>query len=187
MADWEIFLSELQACTKCGLHEKRINVVAGRGSRTAKIMFVGEGPGEQEDIQGIPFVGAAGKLLENLLNAFMFDEESYYIANIVKCRPPGNRVPSDDEAEKCLPWLRTQFALIRPAILVCLGATALKHILGKEQKITQVRGAWQEKKGLLVMPTYHPAAILRDASKKVPLWEDIKAVKAKFDELNVQP
>ena len=146
----------------------------GRGNRGAPILLIGEGPGESEDLQGLPFVGRAGKLLDLALCGLMFPEGSYYIANIVKCRPPGNRAPTDDEAEKCLPYLRRQTMLISPKIIICLGAVALRHIIGREHKITQIRGQWFERKGLSIMPTFHPAALLRDDSKKVLMWQDLK-------------
>lgn len=161
----------------------RSNVVIGRGSPTAAIMMIGEGPGEQEDIQGMPFVGPAGKLLDLLLDALMFKEEDYYIANIVKCRPPGNRNPSDEEAEKCLPLLRHQVRLIRPKIIVCLGAVAMKYIVDREARISQIRGQWIERKGFSIMPTFHPAALLRDSSKKVLMWEDFKKIRQRFDSI----
>jgi DNA polymerase len=150
-------------------------------------MFVGEGPGEQEDLQGKPFVGPAGQLLDLLLEALMFDVDDYYIANIVKCRPPGNRVPTDEEANKCLDYLRNQVYLIKPQIIVCLGATAMKYIVDKNARITQIRGQWierkMEKKECWIMPTFHPAALLRDESKKLLMWDDLKKVKLKFDEI----
>jgi DNA polymerase len=146
-------------------------------------MLIGEGPGEQEDLQGLPFVGSAGKLLDLLLDALPIRKGDYYIANIVKCRPPGNRVPLEEEAEKCLPFLRNQVSLIRPKIIVCLGATAMKYIIDRNAKITQIRGQWVERKGFWIMPTFHPAALLRDESKKVLMWEDFKKVKQKLEEL----
>jgi DNA polymerase len=160
----------------------RTNIVIGRGNINAPIMFIGEGPGEQEDKQGVPFVGAAGQLLDTLLEALMFNPDEYYIANIVKCRPPNNRVPNDEEAEKCLPYLRNQVALIKPRILVCLGSTAARYVISKDIKITQIRGQWIERKAYWIMPTFHPAALLRDQSKKVLLFKDIKEVKKKLDD-----
>jgi len=124
-------------------------------------------------------------LLDILLDALMIKKEDYYIGNIVKCRPPGNRVPFDEEAEKCLPFLRNQVALIRPKIIVCLGSTAMKYIIDKNAKITQIRGNWIERKGYWIMPTFHPAALLRDESKKILMWEDFKKVKQKMEELGI--
>lgn len=186
MLGWEEFVNKCIRCSNCRLAATRKNIVIERGSRTAPVMFVGEGPGEQEDLQGQPFVGPAGKLLDSLLAALMFDEGDYYIGNIVKCRPPKNRVPEDDEAEQCLPLLRNQVALVRPKILVCLGATAVRHIIGKDSKITQIRGNWIERKGYWIMPTFHPAALLRDDSKKILMWQDMKKVKEKLDELRME-
>ncbi len=183
MLQWNELLNECNNCSNCDLASTRTNVVIGRGNVNAKVMFIGEGPGEQEDVHGLPFVGPAGKLLDILFEAIGLEEDDYYIANIVKCRPPSNRVPTDSEAEQCLPLLRNQFALIRPQIIVCLGNTAARHIIGKEQKITQIRGQWIERKGVYMMPTFHPAALLRDQSKKELLFKDIKAVKQKLDDI----
>lgn len=181
MLNWEELNRACGSCCKCSLGSTRKNVVLGRGNINAPIMMIGEGPGEQEDLQGLPFVGPAGKLLDLLLDALMFNGEDYYIANVVKCRPPGNRVPLNEEAEKCLPFLRNQVALIKPKIIVCLGSTAMKYIISKEEKITQIRGQWIERKGYWLMPTFHPAALLRDESKKILMWEDLKKVKQKFE------
>lgn len=167
-------------CQACGLGNNRTNMVFGRGNINAPVLFVGEGPGEQEDIQGVPFVGAAGQLLDTLFEALSFKSDEYYIANVVKCRPPNNRVPTDNEAEKCLPYLRNQVALIRPRIIVCLGSIAARYIIAKDVKISQIRGQWVEKKGVMIMPTFHPAALLRDQSKRALLFRDIKEVKNKM-------
>jgi len=180
---WLDLMHECANCSKCGLGSTRTKSVIGRGSDTAALMFIGEGPGEQEDKQGIPFVGAAGKLLDLLLDAVMIDEGDYYIANIVKCRPPDNRLPTDEEADACLPFLRTQVKLIKPRIIVCLGATAMKYIIDRSAKITQIRGQWYEKKGFSMLPTFHPAALLRDPSKKVLMWEDFKKIKGRLDQV----
>jgi len=183
MLDWEELIRECNNCRKCELSNTRTNVVIGRGNTRATVLLVGEGPGEQEDKQGLPFVGPAGKLLDLLLSALMFKEEDYYIANIVKCRPPNNRVPFDEEAEACLDYLRNQLLLIRPKIIVCLGATAARHIIDRDIKITQIRGQWVEKKGFWIMPTFHPAALLRDQSKKILMWEDFRKVRQKLNEI----
>jgi len=183
MLGWEELYTECLNCNRCSLGNTRTNVVFGRGNVNAPMMFIGEGPGEQEDKQGRPFVGPAGKLLDLLLKALMITEDQYYIGNIVKCRPPGNRVPIDDEVEQCLPFLRNQVALIKPKIIVCLGATAAKYIIRKDISITQIRGQWIEKKGYWIMPTFHPAALLRDQSKKVLMFEDFKKVKQKLDSI----
>lgn len=183
MMSWETLSNDCKNCIKCALGNKRTNIVIGRGNINAPLMLVGEGPGEQEDKQGLPFVGPAGKLLDLLLDALLIEKDKYYIANIVKCRPPGNRAPLDEEAEKCLPYLRNQVLLVKPKILVCLGATAMKYIIDRNAKITQIRGNWIERKGYSIMPTFHPAALLRDESKKILMWEDFKKVKQRLDEI----
>lgn len=183
MLNWEELMSACSSCKKCVLGNTRNNIVVGRGNVNAPMMLVGEGPGEQEDKQGKPFVGPAGHLLDLLLDALMFKKEDYYIANVVKCRPPGNRVPTEGEAESCLPFLRNQVALVRPKIIVCMGSTAMKYIIDKNAKITQIRGQWVERKGYWIMPTFHPAALLRDESKKVLMWEDLKKVRDKFNDI----
>ncbi len=180
MLDWIELNKTCIDCQACGLGNTRTNMVFGRGNINAPVLFVGEGPGEQEDIQGMPFVGAAGQLLDTLLEALSLKPDEYYIANVVKCRPPNNRVPTDIEAEKCLPYLRNQVALIRPKIIVCLGSTAARYIISKDVKISQIRGQWIERKGFWIMPTFHPAALLRDQSKRVLLFRDIKEVKQKI-------
>jgi len=186
MLNWDELTKLCTSCTNCSLGASRTNIVIGRGNRNAPLMLVGEGPGEQEDQQGLPFVGPAGKLLDLLMDALMIREEDYYIANIVKCRPPANRIPLEEEAEKCLPYLRNQVALIKPKIIVCLGATAMKYIVSKDARITQIRGKWIERKGYWIMPTFHPAALLRDVSKRVPMWDDFKKVKRKLDEIRAE-
>jgi DNA polymerase len=143
-------------------------------------MFIGEGPGADEDLQGIPFVGKAGKLMDMAFEGIGIKREDVYIANIVKCRPPQNRVPEQDEADGCLNYLRNQVILVKPKIIVLLGSTALKNILGKELSITACRGKWIEKKGIHYMPTWHPAALLRDESKKIEFWRDLKLVAEKM-------
>ncbi len=183
MLDWEQLEKACASCTKCGLGSTRTRIVIERGSRDAPLMLIGEGPGRQEDEQGKPFVGQAGQLLDLLLEGLMFTEKDYYICNVVKCRPPDNRVPTDEEAEKCLPYLRNQVALIKPKIMVCMGATAMKYVIDREARITRIRGQWIEKKGYWLMPTFHPAALLRDESKKALMFEDMKKVRIKFNEL----
>jgi len=180
MLEWDELNSTCEVCQSCELGRTRTNIVIGRGNINAPIMFIGEGPGEHEDVQGMPFVGPSGQLLDLLLQALMFKPDDYYIANVVKCRPPNNRVPNDKEAEKCLPYLRNQVALIRPRLIVCLGSIAAKYIIARDVKITQIRGQWIERKGYWIMPTFHPAALLRDQSKKELLFKDIKEVKVKL-------
>lgn len=183
--NWKSLNDECTQCTKCDLSQTRTNVVIGRGNTDAKVMLIGEGPGEQEDMSGKPFVGAAGKLLDVLLEALMFKPDSYYIANIVKCRPPKNRVPSDAEAEECLPYLRNQVMLIKPKIIVCLGAVATKYIIDKDAKITRIRGNWIERNKFAILPTFHPAALLRDESKKEPMWNDFVMLRDKMKEVGI--
>lgn len=187
MYGWNQLIEDCKNCYRCGLSSERTNSVIGRGNLNAPVMLVGEGPGEQEDLQGLPFVGPAGKLLDLLLDALMFPKDSYYIANVVKCRPPLNRVPTDEEAERCLPFLRRQVILVKPKIIVCLGATAMKYIIDREAKITQIRGNWIKRKGYWIMPTFHPAALLRDETKKIPMFEDFKKVRLMLDEIMNTP
>jgi len=173
-------------CSACPLADRRTQVVFGEGALEAPVMFVGEGPGEQEDLQGRPFVGPAGQLLDRMLAAVgMGREQNAVICNIVKCRPPGNREPSAEEAAKCLPFLRAQVDIVRPRIIVCLGATAVRHIIGPEARITRVRGQWTERKGFWITATYHPAALLRDAFRKGQAWSDMQAIRAKLVELGL--
>lgn len=164
--NWEDLEKSILECKKCRLCTNRTNIVFGQGNKKARLMFIGEGPGADEDKQGIPFVGKAGQLMNNAFQALEINREDVYIANIVKCRPPSNRVPEDDEVQTCLNYLRNQVILIKPKIIVLLGSTALKNILGKEYGITAVRGNWMEKNGIKYMPTWHPAALLRDENKK---------------------
>lgn len=172
-------------CNKCPLHATRTNVVFGEGNPNATIMFIGEGPGYNEDIQGRPFVGAAGQLLDKMLNAIDLKREEVYIANIVKCRPPNNRNPLYEEVKSCIEYLRWQVKLVNPKIIVCLGAVAAQNIISQDFKITRDRGKWVELGKFYVMPTYHPAALLRDENKKRPAWEDFKNIKKKYEELKV--
>lgn len=160
--------------------KNRNNVVFGTGNRQASLMFIGEGPGADEDLQGTPFVGKAGKLMNMAFEAIGLKREEVYIANIVKCRPPGNRNPQDDEANACLDYLRNQVILVKPKIIVLLGSVALKNILGKEYGITASRGKWIERKGILYMPTWHPAALLRDESKKIDFIRDLQEVMRRY-------
>lgn len=179
--NWEDLEKSILECKKCRLCTNRTNIVFGQGNKKARLMFIGEGPGEDEDKQGIPFVGKAGQLMNNAFQALEINREDVYIANIVKCRPPSNRVPEDDEVQTCLNYLRNQVILIKPKIIVLLGSTALKNILGKEYGITAVRGNWMEKNGIKYMPTWHPAALLRDENKKIEFWQDLKEAKKYID------
>lgn len=173
---WEELEKSIEDCNKCKLCKTRRNIVFGTGNKNAKIMFIGEGPGADEDMQGIPFVGRAGKLMNMAFGIVGIKREEVYIANIVKCRPPANRNPEDDEANACLNYLRNQVMLVKPEIIVLLGSVALKNILGKEYGITASRGKWFEKMKIKYMPTWHPAALLRDETKKVDFIKDLKLV-----------
>ena len=176
---WPALLTAISSCQRCRLCDSRTNVVPGEGNVKAALMLIGEGPGKDEDLTGRPFVGAAGRLLEKALLAIGHSRETVYIANTVKCRPPGNRTPAPDEMEACLFYLRAQVALIRPKVIVLLGASASRAVLGPSTRITRDRGQWVERKGVWIMPTFHPAALLRDVDKKRPFWEDMKQVRDK--------
>ena len=181
--NWEELEEVVKQCRKCRLCENRKNVVFGVGNREADIMLIGEGPGADEDAQGEPFVGKAGKLMNMAFDMLGIKREEVYIANIVKCRPPNNRNPQDDEAENCLDYLRNQVILVKPKVIVLLGSVALKNILGKEYGITASRGKWIERKGILYMPTWHPAALLRDENKKIDFIKDLKQVIKRYNEI----
>ncbi len=180
---WETLEGAVNSCHKCRLWEVRTNVVVGRGNKAADIMFIGEGPGQQEDLTGKAFVGAAGQLLDKMLMSVGLSDKDVYIANIVKCRPPGNRDPLEDEKAACMNYLRYQLGLVKPKIIVCLGRIAATSIISPDFKITRQRGQWIERKGFYITATYHPSALLRDETKKRPAWEDMKSIKAKYEEL----
>lgn len=173
---WEQLEESIKDCNRCKLCKTRQNIVFGVGNKNADIMFIGEGPGADEDRQGEPFVGRAGKLMNMAFQVLGIKREEVYIANIVKCRPPSNRNPEDDETMACLNYLRNQVILVKPKIIVLLGSVALKNILGKEYGITASRGTWIEKNDILYMPTWHPAALLRDETKKIDFINDLKLV-----------
>ena len=173
---WEELEETIKDCNKCKLCKTRKNIVFGVGNKNADIMFIGEGPGADEDTQGEPFVGRAGKLMNLGFGVVGIKREDVYIANIVKCRPPANRDPEEDEVFGCLNYLRNQVMLVKPKIIVLLGRIALQNVLGKEYKITSSRGKWIEQKGIIYMPTWHPAALLRDESKKVDFVNDLNLV-----------
>ena len=178
---WEELEKSIINCNKCKLCKTRQNIVFGVGNKNADIMFIGEGPGADEDRLGEPFVGRAGKLMNMAFGIVGIKRDEVYIANIVKCRPPANRNPEDDEANAFLNYLRNQVMLVKPKIIVLLGSVALKNILGKEYGITASRGKWVEKKGIMYMPTWHPAALLRDETKKVDFINDLNLVKNKIN------
>ena len=185
MATWNELEAACINCCKCGLHETRTNVVFGVGNREpGGIMLVGEGPGEQEDLKGEPFVGRAGKLLDDMLSLIDLDRTNVYIANIVKCRPPGNRDPLNIEQDACIGWLRTQTALLRPKIIVCLGRIAAKIIIKDDFAITKEHGIFFERAGTVMTALYHPAALLRDPRKRPETFEDLKKIQAKYAELS---
>lgn len=176
-------------CQRCTLAPSRTNVVVGRGNPAAPILIIGEGPGQNEDEQGLPFVGKSGQLLEKILASVRLSSETdIYICNVVKCRPPGNRVPSPDEVAACRPYLLEQIRLVDPKIILLTGATAVKGLTGDKRGITKIRGQWLEWEGRLCMPIFHPAYLLRNPSRekgqpKWLMWQDIQTVRAKLDEL----
>lgn len=170
-------------CTKCALHKGRTNFVFGSGNPNADVMVVGEGPGAEEDKQGLPFVGRAGQLLTDILKAIKFSREEVYIANIVKCRPPNNRVPFPDEMDACLPYLNKQIELIKPKLILCLGLTAAKGLLKKKESLTALRGQIFDYNGIKVMVTFHPAALLRNPNWKKDCWIDVQKFRKLYDEI----
>ncbi|HEY6351539.1 MAG TPA: uracil-DNA glycosylase [Candidatus Angelobacter sp.] len=163
-------------CTRCRLHERRKNIVFGVGNMNADIMFVGEGPGADEDEQGEPFVGRAGQLLNNMISAMGLKREEVYIANVVKCRPPGNRTPEKDECDTCGPFLLRQIEVVRPKVIVALGAVAAKYLLAINDSMANLRGRWYDLKGAKLAVTYHPAYLLRDPRQKKEAWKDLQMV-----------
>ena len=183
---WEELTSACSTCRKCDLCETRTNVVFGVGNREADLMLIGEGPGENEDLQGEPFVGLGGKLLDKMLAAVDLDRHSnVYIANIVKCRPPRNRDPEPQEQEACLDWLRAQVGLVHPKIIVCLGRIAATKLIKPDMKITKEHGIFFEKGGILMMATLHPAALLRNPGNKPAAFEDFLKLRKKLDEMGL--
>jgi len=174
---------ELGDCRRCKLHRKRTNIVFGSGSPKAKLVFVGEGPGRDEDLQGEPFVGQAGKLLTRIIEAIQLTREEVYIANIIKCRPPENRNPELDEIAACEPFLVKQLQVIQPKLICALGTFAAQTLLQTTEKISALRGRFHSYQGILLMPTYHPAFLLRNPNYKRDVWEDVKKVKAEYDKL----
>jgi len=170
-------------CMKCQLGDTRKNFVFGTGNPSAEVLILGEGPGAEEDEQGLPFVGRAGKLLNDILKAIKFDRNEVYIANIVKCRPPGNRVPSPDEMQKCMPYLKKQIELVDPKLILCVGLTAAHGLLLNKDSLTSLRGKVFDLDGRKVMVTYHPAALLRNPNWKRGCWEDVQAFRKLYDKL----
>jgi uracil-DNA glycosylase family 4 len=176
-ASLEAIREDLGDCRRCNLCEHRKTIVFGEGNPHARLVFVGEGPGAEEDATGRPFVGRAGQLLDKIIEAIGLKREEVYIANIVKCRPPGNRVPERDEVETCEPFLFRQLACIRPQVIVALGSPAFQCLLRTREPITRARGVWRDWNGIKVMPTFHPAFLLRSPDKKREVWEDMKKVR----------
>ena len=174
-------------CTQCGLSEGRSKVVFGSGDPNADLMFVGEGPGAEEDRQGLPFVGPAGELLTKIIQAIELDRGACYIANVVKCRPPRNRDPLPEETGACRAYLEQQIDLVRPKIVVALGRVAAQNLLQKESTLSALRGRWYEVRGVPVRVTYHPAALLRNTAYKRPTWEDMQIVRDRLAELHTNP
>lgn len=184
MSNWEELEARCKECTACRLCEKRHNVVFGVGQKDARVMFIGEGPGEQEDLQGEPFVGRAGQLLDKLLYAVDLDRhKNVYIANIVKCRPPMNRDPQDDEQESCIGYLREQTRLIRPRIIVTLGRIAGMKLIKPDLRITREHGSVIERKGITMIPMFHPAALLRNPANMEGAFRDFLILREKINEL----
>ncbi len=183
MKTWEELYDECAACEKCELYKTRTNCVFGAGNRSADILFVGEAPGEREDLSGTPFVGRAGQLLDKFLFAVDIAREDVYIANILKCRPPKNRDPKPDEEDACMGYLREQVRLIRPKMIVCLGRISAQRLIDPNYRITKEHGRWVKRGDFLMTAVYHPALLLRDPRKKEEMLEDMKAIKAKLDEL----
>ena len=184
MADqWEVLRKECLSCRSCALADTRTQVVFGDGATDAEILLIGEGPGQNEDEQGVPFVGRAGMLLDDMLEIIGLDRTKVYIANIVKCRPPQNRDPLNVEQEACIGWLRRQTALLRPKIIICLGRIAAKAIIKEDFKITSEHGQWFSRNGVQMTAIYHPAALLRDVGKRPETFEDLKSIQSKVREL----
>ncbi len=183
MQNWEELRQACLGCTRCGLCETRHNVVFGVGNENADVMFVGEGPGEQEDLRGEPFVGPAGKLLDDMLTIIDLDRKTNcYIANIVKCRPPRNRDPLETEQDACVGYLRSQAALVKPKIIVCLGRIAAMRLIRPDYRITREHGQWTQKNGVWMTAIYHPSALLRDVGKRPETFDDLLSLREKIKE-----
>ena len=181
--NWNELRTACENCKKCALWETRTNVVFGVGNPNAEVLFIGEGPGEQEDLKGEPFVGRAGKLLDDMLSLIDLDRSKIYIANMVKCRPPKNRDPLGVEKDACIGWLREQTALIKPKIIVCLGRISAAAIIREDFKISQEHGQWTERNGVKLMTIYHPAALLRDPRRRPETFEDLKELQKTIKEI----
>jgi DNA polymerase len=184
--DWDTLRGACEGCRRCALGERRTHLVFGDGNPEADLMLVGEGPGEQEDLTGVPFVGAAGKLLDQMLEIIDLDRSGYYIANIVKCRPPGNRDPREEEQSACMDFLRAQVRLVKPKVIVCLGRIAAQRLIRKDYRITREHGQWVRSGPFWMTALYHPSALLRDVSKRPETFEDLMSLQAKLRELGIQ-
>ena len=180
MSGWTDLENQCMRCTACGLCEKRSTVVFGVGNRNADIMFVGEGPGEQEDLQGEPFVGAAGKLLDDMLSIIDLNRDNVYIANIVKCRPPFNRDPEPQEQDACISYLLEQIRLVNPKIIVCLGRISAKKLIRDDFRITKEHGQWSQRDRIWYSAIYHPSALLRDVTKRPETFDDLLSIREKL-------
>jgi DNA polymerase len=187
MMNWDELQQACQRCTRCGLCETRKNVVFGVGNPNADILFIGEGPGEQEDLQGQPFVGPAGKLLDDMLSIIDLDRKrNCYIANIVKCRPPHNRDPLETEQDACIDFLKKQIALIQPKIIVCLGRISATRLIRPDYRITKEHGQWVQLDGIWTTAIYHPSALLRDVTKRPETFRDLISIRDKIKEIGAQ-
>lgn len=185
MLNWEELKQVCAGCRSCPLAETRHNVVFGIGQETADIVFIGEGPGEQEDLTGIPFVGPAGQLLDDMLRIIDLDrKENCYICNIVKCRPPRNRDPLETEQDACIGYLRNQVALVKPKVIVCLGRIAAKRLIDPDYRITRQHGEWVQRNGIWLTAIYHPSALLRDITKRPETFDDLLSIREKLREVN---
>ena len=183
-SNWQELKDACMGCQNCPLGATRTNLVFGTGNENAEVLFVGEGPGENEDLQGEPFVGRGGKLLDKYLEAIdLSRDKNIYIANMVKCRPPHNRDPKPEEQEKCIKWLREQFRLLRPKIIVCLGRISAQKLISPDFKVTKQHGEFFEKGGVLMMGTFHPAALLRNPNQKPAALEDFIKLRSKIEEI----
>ncbi len=183
MADWETLRRDCERCRQCALGETRTNLVFGDGSTSAKLMLVGEGPGQQEDLSGVPFVGPAGQLLDQMMAIIDLDRTKYYITNIVKCRPPRNRDPLATEQEACIGYLREQTRLLQPRVIVCLGRIAAMRLIRPDYRITREHGQWVQRGGVRMTAIYHPTALLRDESKRPETFDDLMSIRDKLAEL----
>lgn len=183
MRSWEELRQVCEQCQKCELGASRTNLVFGDGNPNAEIMFVGEGPGQQEDLTGTPFVGPAGQLLDRMLEIIDLDRTKYYIANIVKCRPPRNRDPLAGEQDACIDYLREQVKLVRPKIIVCLGRIAAMRLISPDYRITREHGQWVQRSGFWMTAIYHPSALLRDESKRPETFDDLISIQEKIKEV----